>query len=388
MNRAEALDEEARYIKLGHTPVRSRSNADIIVIRGCSVTGRAQHDCEKFISGIKRKYPTKKIIVKGCLPARLVTPGQEREAEPAKDDPVPTSSARAYLKVQDGCNCRCSFCTIPLFRGNSRSYDKDNVLDRASRFIDAGYREIVVTGCNLSQYVSGTSRLPELLSELAEISSGCRIRLGSLEPSDCGADVVDVMAEKKNICRFLHLSVQSASNNILTAMGRKYTARELSSLCTAAAGKIPGISLGADIICGFPGERDIDFTATEYFIRSHPFTNVHAFPYSERPGTKAAMLPFQVPRHERSERARRISEIVTRARRKYASSMIGREVEIIIENEARQSGWTGEYLWLEASLHDTGKTSPKRRELVKFRVLGTDGEKLTGARVVDGGRNR
>ena len=385
LNRAESLEEEALYISQGHIIVKTHSEADIIILRGCSVTGRAQRDCEKLIAHIKKKYPLKKLVIQGCLPRNLLTNNPlQKKLPPEEKTPLPTSTARAYLKVQDGCNSKCTYCTIPNFRGLATSCNYEQTLDKAKRFIDLGYSEIVVTGCNVSQYNSNSIRLPELLSSLANLSPNCRIRLGSLEPSPCASETIDVIAENTNICNFLHLSVQSGSNGILNAMGRKYKAADISKLCCKANEKMPLISIGADIICGFPGETEYDFTATRRLLADNPFSNVHAFPYSERPGTAAAIFPSQLPKEIRAARAHIISSEMAIKRKAYAANMKGRDVEVVIEDEKKLGGWTAEYLWLESLDGGSFRSQFKRKMLVKFRVIKVKENKLVG--IVQNGR--
>lgn len=377
LNRAESLEEQALYISQGHEIVKNHADSDIIILRGCSVTGRAQRDCERLISHIKKKYPLKKLVVQGCLPRNLLTRNPLPKTADGKA-PLPTSTARAYLKIQDGCNSKCTYCTIPKFRGPSVSCDFEQTLDKAKRFIDLGYSEIVVTGCNVSQYNSNSVRLPQLLSSLAHLSPDCRIRLGSLEPSPCASETVDVISENDNICNFLHLSVQSGSNVILNAMGRKYSAADITKLCCKANEKMPLISIGADIICGFPGESEYDFAATRRLLADNPFTNVHAFPYSERPGTAAAIFSLQLPKEVRTSRARIISSEMEEKKKDYASKMKGRDVEVVIEDETKSSGWTAEYLWLESLDGISLKSQFKRKMLVKFKVVEVKENKLIG----------
>ena len=207
LNRAEALEQEAEYLAGGWKLTSSHSDADVIIVRGCSVTRRAQRDCEQLISHIRKKYPNKRLLVEGCLAAahtsKIVAPQPHVAPKNASDNaPIPTRTARAYLKVQDGCAGKCTFCIVPKFRGKSSSVDFDAVLDKAKRFIDVGYHEIVVTGCNLSLYAAGGKRLPELMDALAALSPDCRIRLGSLEPSEVAMDVVAVMAVESYVFIF------------------------------------------------------------------------------------------------------------------------------------------------------------------------------------------
>lgn len=396
LNRAEALEEEARFLDAGWSVTGRHADADLIVIRGCSITARAQRDCEKHIARLKEKYPATRLLVQGCLPDALKTalpgkwngniPRAKRVSEadaPAgvNGERVPTRTARAYLKVQDGCDCRCTFCIVPRFRGRSVSEPFDKVMDKARRFMDAGYREIVVTGCNLSLYSSQGRGFAELAAALSALG-GARIRIGSLEPGPAALETVSAMSENPSICRFLHLSVQSASESILASMKRPYRAKDVDNLVREALKLMPDIRLGCDIITGFPGEMDIDHLATRGFLMRFPFTNAHIFPYSERPGTPAASFQNIIPREIRRERARELAGISARALARYAKKFIGRPVDIVIEDKRSAAGWTGEYLWCEA----TCSLPLPRKSIARVHVLsaGADG-KLKGRIVGYGG---
>ena len=379
LNRAEALEDEARYVAEGHRIVRTHAEADLIVVRGCSVTARAQRDCERLIRHLEEKYPGKRIVVVGCLPS-----ARNRDApllSEASKTAVPTRTARAYLKVQDGCSGRCSFCIVPQFRGKSSSVPFDEVLDRARRFIESGYHEIVVTGCNLSLYASGGRRLPELAAALASLSSDCRIRLGSVEPGACAHEVVHAMAENERICRFLHIPVQSGSNRILAAMRRPYLVNDVDSLIAEAVSLMPLVGIGCDLIAGFPDETEVDFRLTQGFLSRHMISNAHVFPYSPRPGTLAAGLPGALPTEIRHARARYLSELAKESRRKFAKRFVGRSVDVVVETDSALKGWTAEYLWFEKSCPEAVGSRPvasHRKECVRFQVRAAHGGVLYG----------
>ena len=378
LNRAEALDQEAEYLAGGWKLTSSHSDADVIVVRGCSVTRRAQRDCEQLIAHIRKKYPNKRVLVEGCLVTSNAAKVAAKRSPAAirkvpSGVPVPTRTARAYLKVQDGCAGTCTFCIVPKFRGKSSSVDFDDVLDKAKRFIDVGYHEIVVTGCNLSLYASGGKRLPELMDALAELSPDCRIRLGSLEPSDVAAEVVATIAGKANICRFLHIPVQSASNRILVAMKRPYTANDVDELVRAIRRQIPNAGIGCDLMAGFPSENDLDFMATFGMLERNPFSRVHVFPFSERPGTPAASMAGSVPPEIRKSRAKKLSALADAKRSAFARRFIGKTTEIVVEDEDTCSGWTSEYLWCSCP-----HAHPPRKSLVAVRITGSKGHTLTG----------
>ena len=355
LNKAEALQMEADYLARGWEVTERHSDADLIVVRGCSVTARAQHDCEKTIDHLKRHYPLVPIHVCGCLkqkdesesPSPVQKPAQP--AAPGPHDALPVRTARAYLKVQDGCNGKCTFCIVPKFRGSSSSTPFAEVMDRARRFIDAGYREIVVTGCNLSLYASEGKRLPDLVAALASLTpsvqeGGTRIRLGSVEPGACALECAAAMSEGVNVCRFLHIPVQSGSNRILRAMRRPYLVRDVDALVQTARKLMPDISLGCDMMTGFPDELDLDFTATKGLVARHHFSMVHIFPFSERPGTLAASYGGTIPPDIRMERAHELREVAADCRYAYARKFFGKVVEIVVESETKCVGRTSEYL--------------------------------------------
>ncbi len=270
--------------------------------------------------------------------------------------------SRAYLKVQDGCSGRCSYCIVPLFRGMPTSIPFHTVLERARAFLAAGFREIVLTGCNLCLYRSEGRGIAELATALASLESpGHRIRLGSIEPGICDDCILDAMEESANICRFLHLSLQSGSDRILKLMRRPYTSGQVLSFCAEACRRLgPRLALGADIIAGFPGESDPDHEATKRFVTASlnaddaafrrpaqeavhsPFIHLHVFPYSERPGTEAATLPGAVPAEVRRRRAREIESIGLRNRLEFARALVGETVAVCVERGG--NGRTDEYL--------------------------------------------
>ena len=368
LNKAEALAMEADYVAKGWKVTDSHANANLFVVRGCSVTARAQRDCEHLIAHLRHHYPNTPIRIFGCLK-------RGTKAAPFGDGEfvVPTRTAKAYLKVQDGCSGKCTFCIVPKFRGASVSIPFDEAVDRAKRFVDAGYHEIDVTGCNLSLYASDGKRLPELVAALAEVSPDCRVRLSSLEPSACAREVVAAMAEHANVCRFLHVPVQSGSDRILKSMQRPYSARDVEELVAEATRRMPNLGLGCDLMTGFPDETLDDFLATEDLLGRLPFNLAHIFPYSERPGTLAVSLAGTVPKEERSARAHQLARVIGEKRLKYARQFIGMNVEIVVEGKTKTEGWTGEYLRCTSVMPATRKS----RTLVRVTNV-TDDATLEG----------
>ena len=398
LNRAESLDLEAHYRAAGHEIIDlggprscAAETPDLILVRGCSVTAKAQRDCEKAIAHLRTQFPTAEVRPIGCLPNAGPVPtigpvpqknmGKIPGTGPKNLGSVPMQTSRAYLKIQDGCNGKCSFCIVPYFRGTPVSVPFREIMVRTKSFLAAGYREIVLTGCNLSLYHSGNHNLATLLAALAELGSvphtggprscaAARIRIGSLEPGPWCDNILDVMAEHPNICRFLHLSLQSGSDRVLKRMNRPYEITWAERFCTMARERLgPDLALGADIITGFPGEIDEDFEATREFLVHHAFSNLHVFPYSERPGTPAATMDGAIPRSVRLVRARNLTALGRAQRAAFAQTFLGREVEVCVERG-------GEHGWTNAYLPCKWKGPAERRSLVRKRVVAVDGDTL------------
>jgi threonylcarbamoyladenosine tRNA methylthiotransferase MtaB len=256
----------------------------------------------------------------------------------------------------------------------------DEAVSKAKRFIERGYREIVVTGCNLSMYASKGKRLPDLVAALADIapaSAGagntCRIRLGSLEPSPVCDEVLSVVAERPNACRYLHIPIQSGSSRILVSMRRPYTVRDIDNLVRKARELVPDVEIGCDLMTGFPGETEMDFLATKGLVDRIRPSRVHVFPFSERPGTIAASMLDVIPHAERKRRAQTIADDADKLRSEIARRYAGRTVELVVEDDKACAGWTSEYFWCSCP-----RVKAKRRSLVKVKVRESDGHMLIG----------
>ena len=247
---------------------------------------------------------------------------------------------RPTLKIQDGCNSRCSFCVIPFVRGKSRSLPVNTVISEIRRLADSGYKEIVLSGINLGSYgrdLSPRVEFIDLLKFILADTSVQRLRISSIEPLDVTADLVDLFASTDRLAPHFHMPLQSASNRILAAMHRWYRAEHYARRVEFILERMPHAAIGADIITGFPGETEEDHAATLRFIESLPFTYLHIFSYSQRPGTRAAALPSQLSGSVIKRRARALRAIAEAKAASFRNSQIGRELRVLTLRRALDS---------------------------------------------------
>jgi len=319
VNQAEAFDWAAVLQEHGLTLNGLPEDGGLIIVNTCTVTARADRDVRKFIRRAAREHPGSRIVVTGCLaersPAGLagmpgvwkVLSNREKAGLPGeilKDlallpavagPPPPRFRARAFLKVQDGCDMSCGFCIIPSVRGASASVPLATTVDRVREWASRGYAEIVLTGIHLCSYgrdLVPRSSLLDLLRALDAAPGAFDLRLSSLDPRLMPAQLVDHLTAAKRIRPHFHLSLQHASPPLLRAMGRASTPAEYEALLDKLSRGRPEAALGADVIVGFPGETESDFAALADFVERSPLTYLHVFPYSPRPGTAAGAPGF------------------------------------------------------------------------------------------------
>jgi threonylcarbamoyladenosine tRNA methylthiotransferase MtaB len=239
---------------------------------------------------------------------------------------------RPTLKIQDGCNSRCSFCVIPFVRGKSRSLPPQTVLSEIQRLSDSRFREIVLSGINLGTY--GRDLTPrveflDLLGRILDETSVQRLRISSIEPLDVTQDLINFFASNNRIAPHFHMPLQSASDRILAAMHRWYRAEHYSRRIELIHDRLPNAAIGADVITGFPGETDADHGATLDFVAARPFTYLHVFSYSQRPGTKAASLPGQLSGHVIKTRAHELRTFADSKSAAFRRAQIGRTLRVL-----------------------------------------------------------
>lgn len=323
LNRAESERTSDRLRASGWVEVSRLTEAELVLVNSCAVTGKAERGSRQFFSVVRATHPKAFLVAMGCATDGLA-PGLYDMAISAKQKDCAaelllarfgvgtcegsrqsrTRLARGFLKVEDGCNGACSYCIVAKRRGAPRFRPPEAVIEEAQSLIERGAGEIVVTGCNLSLYPN----LALLLERLFPLSPSVRWRIGSCEPSQEIVRLAELMASTDRLCPYLHLPVQSGDDGILTRMRRPYRRKELAGWIDTVRQLVPNLSLGGDFITGFPGESTEAFNATADFIRTADFAHLHIFPYSERPGTDAPKLDGAVPPIQRKERAKQLTE--------------------------------------------------------------------------------
>jgi threonylcarbamoyladenosine tRNA methylthiotransferase MtaB len=405
--------------KRGFTIVPFDSEADIYIINTCTVTERTDYQSRQLVRRAHRKNPSATIIATGCYaqtaPEKLASlPGigmvvgtaEKRdiplmlkditEGEPdiivgditctEKLLPAPLSQfpghTRAFLKIQDGCNAFCSYCIIPYARGRSRSFPEDAVISQIKKFSASGYREVVLTGIHLGMY--GHDLVPQtslitLLRKIEECGSIDRLRISSIEPMEITDEIIAHIEDSNIMCRHLHIPLQSGDDTILASMKRNYTARRFRDVIDKIYRAVPEIAIGMDVMTGFPGEGEKEFTNTRNFLNGIPCAYLHVFPYSRRPGTVAATVPGQIQETIKKERTQELRILGTEKRIAYNSRFIGEKLSVLVENRTDRvtglfTGFSDNYIPV---LVKDGNESMVNR-IVDIVSYGARKEKLLG----------
>lgn len=357
VNQADSLQLEEDLIARGGWPAPAEQ-ADLVIVNTCSVTAAADQGARQVIRRIARQNPGARIVVTGCYATRrsdevAALPGVVRVvANPRKDtllDELGLTTAERFgggdgacgaaiapgmagrtaytLRVQTGCSEACSYCIIPSTRGPGISRSIPQVLSEIGRISAAGFREIALTGVHLGSYGRDRddgSTLVGLLRAIDRQSArDALFRISSLEPMDCSEEIVDLVASSPRFAPHFHLPLQHASDRILRAMRRPYTLRQYSDLVNGIRRRLPHASIGSDIIVGFPGETEEDFAELISYLRSSPLTNLHVFPYSDRPGTEAAVLPSKAAGGDIRTRAAGVREVGHHLRAEFHKAQVG-----------------------------------------------------------------
>jgi threonylcarbamoyladenosine tRNA methylthiotransferase MtaB len=362
---ADGAALEAQLAARGLAVSAERSAADLVILNTCTVTAEADSDARSAIRRVHRENPGARILVTGCYAQRApdeiaampgvewvvgnshktaiadllterldyhgqVLTGDIFETRDILTAPILDSTGdrtRPNLKIQDGCHNRCSFCIIPFVRGRSRYSSADEIVAQV-RALSSKYKEVVLSGINLGRWgrnAGSTERLADLLRRLLDETEIKRLRLSSVEPMDFSDDLLGLMAESPRIAKHVHAPLQSGSDAILRKMHRKYRPRHYADRVTKARLMMADAAIGADVMVGFPGETDELFEESRQFIAAMPFTYLHVFTYSERPGTPAATMADAVPIRLRKDRNRILRDLADEKNAAFRQSLLGRE---------------------------------------------------------------
>lgn len=435
---ADGAAIEQQLLQHGLARATGPANAQVVVLNTCTVTAAADADTRAAIRRIHRENPECKILVTGCYAQRApeeiaALPGvtwvvgnshKEQVAQIASTPfvapnadaneadfvslgrlaghahlpeanltlvgdifahtelmaaPVFEGSARTRpnLKVQDGCDNRCSFCVIPFVRGSSRSLALDSVLRECDALVAAGYREVVISGINLGRWgrdFPSPARFEDLVRAILDQTNIERLRISSVEPMDWSPELIGLMAESDRICKHAHVPLQSGSDRVLRMMHRKYRPWHYAERIQHIRAALPDAAIGADVMVGFPGETEELFEESRRFIADLPFTYLHVFTFSSRPGTAAAKMPDQVPVQVARDRNRILRELVAAKNEAFRASFVGKTLEAITlhGHDDRSEALTNNFL----KLNIAGVLESNR--LVRASITGLSDSGLVG----------
>jgi threonylcarbamoyladenosine tRNA methylthiotransferase MtaB len=389
LNYSETSTIGSQFLNRGFQIVDFKEKADVYVFNTCSVTENAERECRQLVRRALRHNPGAFVVVTGCyaqlrpeeisgidgvdavlgsnekfnlfsiidnfekrdLACIFVSPMQQLNEFGAAHSSDADSRTRAFLKIQDGCDYNCSFCTIPLARGKSRSMNPEKLISEFSKLIDGGYKEIILTGVNVGDYGKAYStELYRVLLKMTDIPGDFRIRISSVEPNLLSDNIINFTASTEKMCRHFHIPLQSGSPKILKLMKRRYKAVSYSKLIYKLKEKIPDAGIGVDVITGFPGETEEDFLNTYNLLSELPVSYLHVFTYSERPGTKAIKLPNLVDVFERRRRNNMLRILSDKKKNAFYSGMVAKELRILFEGNNQDDmiqGFSSNYVRVE-----------------------------------------
>jgi len=399
-----------RRVRDRFSVVDIHGQADAYVINTCTVTGSSDAQARQLIRRIMRERPGAGVFVTGCYAERapdeissmgdavrvlgnsekdrlagLLSEGAVEEAPdegPSGGAGPAVGRSRAHVAIQKGCDRGCTYCIVPFVRGPARSFTPREVVSQVEELLAEGYREIVLTGTYLGDYASdsgGSTDLAGLVRYLSGIvADSARLRLSSIGPSDITEDLIDAVARSENVCRHFHVAFQSGDDAVLAAMRRGYDERSLRSALKLLTGAFPDCGLGGDAMVGFPGEGVDAFGRTAAIVEEFPFSYLHVFVFSARPGTRAAEYGRKVSPEIARSRSRELRGVARRRARDFSRRFVGRRVEVMAEGPSRKRGW------LEGTSREYLRVRFKGEEDLKGRLLPVQVEGAISGRLVSG----
>ncbi|MGE4489484.1 MAG: tRNA (N(6)-L-threonylcarbamoyladenosine(37)-C(2))-methylthiotransferase MtaB [Kiritimatiellales bacterium] len=381
--------------------------ADLVVVHTCGVTATAVQKSRQAVHRLIRKHPGATVFLTGCAASaelmdepdvdvsvaagpgwvQLLTDALQQYSLPNPDfrlpecaDDLPAETfgeqTRGFLKIQDGCDANCAYCIVPQLRKEPRDKPIDAVVSEAEELVRRGCHEVVVAGVHVGLYGRGTHiSLYDILTRLIEIPDLGRIRMSSLHPAELTDELLSVWASSKKVMPHLHLSLQSGSDGVLRRMGRGYTAGEYAAAVIRARAVLDHPAVTTDVITGFPGETEAEFEETVDFCRRIGFADMHIFPFSPRPGTRAAEMPDQVPVSIAHERQHRLAALAGEMKLAFNRTFVGRTVEVLVERcvKCECSGVSEHYVPVRFP------GGPERyRTVVEVQAVSADAAGLSG----------
>lgn len=386
LNFSETSTIGQQFLKHGFSIVDEKEKADVFVINTCTVTDNADRECRQIVRRTLRKNPNSFIVVTGCYaqlrpdeiakidgvdavlgsnekfnlfsylenfekkelsciypPRRIyVSPTENLDSFNPSYSTDADNRTRAFFKIQDGCDYKCSFCTIPLARGKSRSAGPEEVISEFKQLLKAGYKEIILTGVNVGDYGNSFDlNLYALLKQMLEVDGDYRIRISSIEPNLLTDEILDLTANDERMCNHFHIPLQSGSHEILKLMQRRYRIEDYQNLIYKAVNRITDPGIGVDVIVGFPGETEENFLETYNFLKDLPISYLHVFTYSERPETKAIEMANSVEPIERKRRSNMLRILSEKKKHEFYQKMVGKELTVLFEHEDHNGGMKG-----------------------------------------------
>ncbi len=414
LNYSETSTIAKQFSDKGFHVVDFKDDADVYVLNTCTVTSAAEKECRQLVRRVLRQNPDAFIAVTGCyaqlradeiaaiegvdavlgshekfkifslfddfqkqeLSCIHVLPTDELAEFDSSFSTETLGRTRAFFKIQDGCDYKCSFCTIPLARGKSRSMNPDDVLKQFNEFLEKGYKEIILTGVNVGDYGNNIdSDLYSLLKRMLEVEGDFRIRISSIEPNLLTDEIIELAAENKKLCPHFHIPLQSGSKEILRLMQRRYTVDDYRNLILKLDERIPNVGIGVDVIVGFPGESEKHFLETYNFLKDLPISYLHVFTYSERPDTKAIDMPGQVDIAERKKRNNMLRILSEKKKNEFYWNNINSKERVLFETEDHDGnlyGWTDNYIRVK---HSISENLPNK--FVEVQLTGVDSDICT-----------
>ncbi len=413
LNQAETALIGNSFRQKGYELVEFGQPADVCVINSCTVTEQADAKCRQLVRQVLRKNPETFVAVVGCYaqigsealrqvegidlivgtedklrvgdfiddPIKLPAPQVIKTKMTKAPFTIATAggaapTTRANLKIQDGCDFMCSFCVIPFARGRARSRAFWDIQREALRLIDAGHKEIVLTGVNIGTYQFENKTFLDVVKMLLAIPELKRLRLSSIEPTTIPPALIDLMAEAEALCPHLHIPVQSGDDHVLAAMKRLYTVAEYLQFIEYAVKRVPDILIGTDIMIGFPGESDAAFHASCELLKNSPLAYAHIFPFSARGGTAATKVKSKVSPASKKARSAELHRISEEKKQNFYARFLGRQVRVLTEEQNEFGQWIGfsdNYIKVATS---SGKVTAN--SLITVRLVSVSKETVIG----------